>query len=33
MSDFAFFDAKTTGKLHDITSEHIKHAHQRVFGA
>jgi hypothetical protein len=27
-SDFAFFDAKTTGKPHDITVEHIKHARQ-----
>jgi hypothetical protein len=26
LSDFAFFDAKTTGKPHGITIEHIKHA-------
>jgi hypothetical protein len=33
LSDFAFFDAKTTGEPHDITFEHIKHARQCVFGA
>jgi hypothetical protein len=33
LSDFAFFDAKTTGNPHDITIEHIKHARQCVFGA
>jgi hypothetical protein len=33
LSGFAFFDAKTTGKPHDITIEHIKHARQCVFGA
>jgi hypothetical protein len=33
LSDFAYFDAKTTGKPHDITIEHIKHARQCVFGA
>jgi hypothetical protein len=33
LSDFVFFDAKTTGNLLDITIEHIKHARQCVFGA
>jgi hypothetical protein len=31
--DFVFFDAKTTGNLHDITIEHIKHARQCIFDA
>jgi hypothetical protein len=33
LSDFAFFDAKTTGKPHGITIEHIKHARQCVLDA
>jgi hypothetical protein len=33
LSNFAFFDAKTTGKSHGITIEHIKHARQCVFDA
>jgi hypothetical protein len=33
LSNFAFFDAKTKGKPHDVTIEHIKHSRQRVFGA
>jgi hypothetical protein len=31
--DFAFNDAKTTGKPRNITIEHIKHARQCAFGA
>jgi hypothetical protein len=33
LSDFLFFDAKTTGKLHDSAIKHIKNARQCVFGA
>jgi hypothetical protein len=32
LSDFAFFDAKTTGNPHSVTIEYIKHARQCVFG-
>jgi hypothetical protein len=31
LSGFDFFDAKLTGKPHDITIDHIKHARQCVF--
>jgi hypothetical protein len=33
LSDFALFDAKTTGKPHGITNEHIKHARQCIVDA